>query len=137
MAGSGKRLRHGPRTGTTLSAASVTDHGRKRTSGFSRFCSVGAAVRLLHPLILDVEDDLEDLRASAGLPLGSGVVMVLMKHAICAKASKGVRSLLCTRIVWEVLSLSDGHTTSEGNPWSCVATNGALPDDLIRLQDVG
>jgi NADH-quinone oxidoreductase subunit F len=63
---------------------------------------------------LDAKMTFEDLRA-AGLPLGSGVVMVFDETRDMRQVLKRSRSLLRARILRQVLSLPDGRATPNGN----------------------
>ena len=64
---------------------------------------------------LDVKLTFEDLRA-AGLPLGSGVVMVFDDTRDLRDVLSRLGHFFAHEFVREVLSLPDGHAAAEGNP---------------------
>ncbi len=74
----------------------------------------GAAGAFATSAHLDVKLTFEDLRA-AGLPLGSGVVMVFDETRDMRELTGAAGSFLCARVMRKMLSMSDGIATADGN----------------------
>jgi NADH-quinone oxidoreductase subunit F len=84
---------------------------------------------------LDVKMTFEDLR-SAGLPLGSGVVMVFDETRDMRQVLKSLGHFFAHESCGKCYPCQMG-TQRQKEILERVANGKALPDDLIRLQDVG
>ena len=85
--------------------------------------------RLCHPGPAGCALTFEDLRA-AGLPLGSGVVMVFDETARPARCAAAAGALLCPRIVRQVLPLPARHAAPVRDP--AARGRAARPCPAIR-----
>jgi NADH-quinone oxidoreductase subunit F len=95
----------------------------------------GAAGAFATSAHLDVKMTFEDLRA-AGLPLGSGVVMVFNETRDMRDVLKRLGHFFAHESCGKCYPCQIG-TQRQMEILDRVATMGALPEDLIRLQDVG
>lgn len=95
----------------------------------------GAAGAFATSVHLDVKMTFEDLRA-AGLPLGSGVVMVFDETRDIRDVLKRLGHFFAHESCGKCYPCQMG-TQRQMEILDRVAEGGALPDDLIRLQDVG
>ena len=95
----------------------------------------GAAGAFATSTHLDVKMTFEDLRA-AGLPLGSGVVMVFDETRDMRDVLKRLGHFFAHESCGKCYPCQMG-TQRQMEILDRVANKGGLPDDLIRLQDVG
>jgi len=95
----------------------------------------GAAGAFATPENLDVKLTFEDLRA-AGLPLGSGVVMVFNETRDLRDVLKRLGKFFAHESCGKCYPCQLG-TQRQMEVLDRVATGSALADDFIRLQDVG
>lgn len=95
----------------------------------------GAAGAFATPEHLDVKLTFEDLRA-AGLPLGSGVVMVFNETRDLRDVLKRLGKFFAHESCGKCYPCQMG-TQRQMEILERVARRGALPDDFVRLQDVG
>ena len=95
----------------------------------------GAAGAFATPAHLDVKLTFEDLRA-AGLPLGSGVVMIFDETRDMRQALKELGHFFAHESCGKCYPCQMG-TQRQKEILERVANGGSLPDDLIRLQEVG
>jgi hypothetical protein len=84
---------------------------------------------------LDVKLTFEDLRA-AGLPLGSGVVMVFNETRDLRDVLKRLGKFFAHESCGKCYPCQMG-TQRQMEILDRVASKGALPDDFVRLEDVG
>jgi NADH-quinone oxidoreductase subunit F len=121
-----QRMRTAARIGTT---DGETD---KRIQAVLFGGAAGAFATSAH---LDVKLTFEDLRA-AGLPLGSGVLMVFDETRDMRQALKELGHFFAHESCGKCYPCQMG-TQRQKEILERVANRRALPDDLIRLQDVG
>ncbi|MBV6395015.1 MAG: Electron transport complex subunit RsxC [Anaerolineales bacterium] len=95
----------------------------------------GAAGAFATPDQLDVKMTFEDLRA-AGLPLGSGVVMVFDETRDMREALNRLGHFFAHESCGKCYPCQMG-TQRQKEILERVASGKTLPDDMIRLQDVG
>ena len=95
----------------------------------------GAAGAFATSAHLDVKMTFEDLRAAA-LPLGSGVVMVFDETRDMRLALKELGHFFAHESCGKCYPCQMG-TQRQKEILERIATSGALPGDLVRLQDVG
>ncbi len=95
----------------------------------------GAAGAFATSAHLDVKLTFEDLRA-AGLPLGSGVVMVFNETRDMRDALDRLGKFFAHESCGKCYPCQMG-TQRQMEILERVAKNGTLPDDMIRLQDIG
>jgi len=95
----------------------------------------GAAGAFATSQHLDVKMTFEDLRG-AGLPLGSGVVMVFDETRDMPKVLKSLGHFFAHESCGKCYPCQMG-TQRQKEILDRVANNMTLPDDMIRLQDVG
>jgi NADH-quinone oxidoreductase subunit F len=116
------------------SADGVTDE-RMSADGLQAVLLGGAAGAFATSAHLDVKLTLEDLRA-AGLPLGSGVVMVFNETRDMRDVLKRLGRFFAHESCGKCYPCQMG-TQRQMEILCRVANKATLPDDMIRLQDVG
>jgi NADH-quinone oxidoreductase subunit F len=115
------------------STDSVTDS--RTDAGIQAILFGGAAGAFATSQHLDVKMTFEDLR-DAGLPLGSGVVMVFDQTRDMRQVLRELGHFFAHESCGKCYPCQMG-TQRQKEILERIATRGALPGDMIRLQDVG
>jgi len=121
--------------GVTLRELLEMAGGVKGEKGLKSVLFGGAAGAFATSEHLDVKMTFEDLRES-GLPLGSGVVMVFDETRDMRQVLKSLGHFFAHESCGKCYPCQMG-TQRQREILERVASGKALPDDLIRLQDVG
>jgi NADH-quinone oxidoreductase subunit F len=118
-----------------LSTDSVTDSRAQTEKGLQAVLFGGAAGAFATAEHLDVKLTFEDLRA-AGLPLGSGVVMVFDETRDMRQVLKSLSHFFAHESCGKCYPCQMG-TQRQKEILDRIADGQPLPDDSLRLQDVG
>ncbi len=126
-------LSHGITEENGLSHGIMEENGQEQ--GLQAVLFGGAAGAFATPEYLDVKLTFEDLRA-AGLPLGSGVVMVFNHTRDLRDVLKRLGKFFAHESCGKCYPCQMG-TQRQSEILDRLAEGKSLPDDFIRLQDVG
>jgi NADH-quinone oxidoreductase subunit F len=118
-----------------LATDSKTDSRTKTDKGLQAILFGGAAGAFATSEHLDVKLTFEDLR-NAGLPLGSGVVMVFDETRDMRDVLKRLGHFFAHESCGKCYPCQMG-TQRQKEILSRIADGKTLPDDMLRLQDVG